>query len=218
MIGKGVMAAVAVASIALATSGCTVVPAQCCAAATTGAASVPADVEYYVGFGVGKRITGGASTAGEPRGGDADASGLAAPQKILAVGYGAMGIYSSQLTAGQQRLMAMRAARLDAYRNLAEQVSGFRVWGSSSVSAFATQNDNVRTYVDAFIRGARVVNMTITPDGNYEATVELELTPEFAGCVTGRATTACGTNRTIGSGEFCDGSGCVQPAAYYYTH
>ncbi|MDR2625494.1 MAG: LPP20 family lipoprotein [Zoogloeaceae bacterium] len=104
------------------------------------------------------------------------------PTKFLAVGYGSQGGYS-QYTAGQQKLMAMRAAQIDAYRNLAEQVHGFRIWGNTAVSAFATQNDSVRTYVDAFIRSARVVNMTSIGDGNFEATVELVLSPDFVTCV-----------------------------------
>lgn len=102
----------------------------------------------------------------------------AAPVKLLAVGHGTPGNYP-QHTPGQQRLMAMRAAQIDAYRNLAEQVYGFRVWGNTAVSAFATQNDNVRSYVDAFIRGARVVSSVAVADGTVETTVELELAQDF---------------------------------------
>lgn len=76
----------------------------------------------------------------------------------------------------------MRAAKVDAYRNLAEQVHGVRVWGDTAVSAFVAQNDTVRTYIDSFIRGARVVNVAAIADGNYEATIELELTPAFFDC------------------------------------
>ena len=103
---------------------------------------------------------------------------VAAPTKLIALGYGAPGSFP-QYTPGQQKLMAMRAAQVDAYRNLAEQVYGFRVWGNTAVSAFTTQNDNVRSYVDAFIRGARVVNMSTIADGNFEATVELEVSQAF---------------------------------------
>ncbi|MDR3352824.1 MAG: LPP20 family lipoprotein [Zoogloeaceae bacterium] len=113
-----------------------------------------------------------------------------APLKFLAVGYGSQTSYA-QYTAGQQKLMAMRAAQVDAYRNLAEKVHGFRVWGSTAVSAFAVQNDSVRTYVDSFIRGAHVVNMTAIGDGNFEATVELTLPPDFAECV--RLSSLCTT-------------------------
>lgn len=103
-------------------------------------------------------------------------------QKILATGYGNTGSYN-QYTTGQAKLMAMRAAKVDALRNLAEQVHGVRVWGNTSVSSFVTQSDTVRTYVDSFIRGARVVNVAAVGDGNYEATVELELTPHFFECL-----------------------------------
>jgi hypothetical protein len=104
------------------------------------------------------------------------------PAKFVAVGYGNQGGYTPY-SLGQQKLMAMRAAQIDAYRNLAEQVHGFRVWGNTAVSAFMTQNDSVRTYVDSFIRGARVVNMTSIGDGNFEVTVELTPPPDFAACV-----------------------------------
>lgn len=107
---------------------------------------------------------------------------VATPTKIQAVGYGSQASYT-QYTSGQQKLMAMRAAEVDAYRKLAERVHGFRVTGSTAVSAFATQNDTVRSYVDSFIRGARIVGVVAIADGNYEATVELEMTPQFMSCV-----------------------------------
>jgi hypothetical protein len=110
------------------------------------------------------------------------------PAKFMAVGYGSQGSYT-QYNIGQQKLMAMRAAQVDAYRSLAEQVHGFRVWGNTAVSAFVTQNDSVRTYVDSFIRGARIVSMTSIGDGNFEATVELTLPPDFIECV--RLTSQC---------------------------
>lgn len=155
-------------------------------------------------------------------------------QKVLAVGYGAMGGNFSQYTVGQQKLMAMRAARIDAYRNLAEHVNGFRVWGNTAVSAFATQNDSVRSYVDSFIRGARVVNSTPIADGNFEVTVELELTPSFFSCLTNASTcgmpvavqrdNTCSTPSCVQTipvaiqrETVCATSGCVQPSAYYYT-
>ena len=102
-------------------------------------------------------------------------------RKLMATGYGNAGSYG-QYTPGQAKLMAMRAAKVDAYRNLAEQVHGVRVWGNTVVSSFVAQNDVVRTYVDSFIRGARVVSVSAIADGNYEATVELELTSSFFDC------------------------------------
>lgn len=139
---------------------------------------------------------------------------LPAPARLLAVGYGAQGSYS-QYTHGQQQLMAMRAAQVDAYRNLAEQVYGFRVWGNTAVSAFATQNDSVRTYVDAFIRGARVVSMTAIANGNYEATVELDLSHDFYQRLTHNAAGMPAPMRNA-TGP-CAAAGCSQPSPHYVT-
>ena len=102
-------------------------------------------------------------------------------RRLMATGYGNSGSYNPYTT-GQAKLMAMRAAKVDAYRNLAEQVHGVRVWGNTAVSSFVAQNDVVRTYVDSFIRGARVVSVSAMADSNYEATVELELTASFFDC------------------------------------
>jgi outer membrane protein FlgP len=107
---------------------------------------------------------------------------VATPKKIQANGYGSQGSFA-QYTSGQQKLMAMRAAEVDAYRKLAELVHGFRVTGNTTVSAFATQSDSVRTYVDSFIRGARIVDIVAIADGNFAATVELDITPQFISCM-----------------------------------
>ena len=135
-----------------------------------------------------------------------------AAQKVQATGYGNIGNFS-QYTSGQAKLMAIRAAKVDAYRNLAEQVHGVRVWGNTAVSAFVAQNDVIRTFVDSFIQGARVVNVTPAGDGNYEATVELELTGAFFDCLTtpGR----CGAYRTVSS---CSSAGCTSPSVSYTSY
>lgn len=137
---------------------------------------------------------------------------VATPSKLVAVGYGAVGNYS-QYTHGQQKLMAMRAAQVDAYRNLAEQVYGFRIWGTTAVSAFATQNDAIRTYVDAFVRGARVVNTTSIADGNFEVTVELVLSQQFFDCV--EYSNNCGTRANVPA---CTTPGCTISSANYFTN
>jgi outer membrane protein FlgP len=93
--------------------------------------------------------------------------------KISAVGYGAASSVDGH-TLGQRRLLAMRASRLDAYRALAEQVNGVRLTGNTTVSSLMSQNDSFRAYIDAYLRGARVVSVTPMADGNYETTIEIE--------------------------------------------
>lgn len=98
--------------------------------------------------------------------------------KLTAIGYGNMGAFDGY-TPGQKRLMAMRAAKLDAYRALAEQVHGVRVTGNSTVAAMVSQNDSFRVHVDAYVRGAKVASVTPMAEGNYETILELELGGDF---------------------------------------
>ncbi len=93
--------------------------------------------------------------------------------KLTAVGYGS-GNSHETYSPGQKRLMAMRASKLDAYRALAEQVHGVRVTGNSTVGALMVQSDSFRVYIDAYVRGARVLTVTPMADGNYETTIELD--------------------------------------------
>jgi len=101
-----------------------------------------------------------------------------APVTIRATGSGAAP-YSSALTPSQRKLLAMRAARLDAYRSIAEQVQGMKLVGNSAVSNMVATSDGFRTYVDAYLRGVRLVSTTMQPDGTSEAVAEITLDQDF---------------------------------------
>lgn len=111
------------------------------------------------------------------------AATTAAPavKTFVATGYGSQNAFG-RYTVGQRKLMAMRAAEVDAYRKLAEQVYGFNVDGNTTVADFVAQNDNVRAWVEAFIRGARIVEVVPAGDGNYKATVELSGATRLIDC------------------------------------
>lgn len=83
----------------------------------------------------------------------------------------------------RKRLLARRASRLDAYRNLAERVYGTVIYGSSTVKDFVITNDTFRTYVDSYIRGAKMVAVNEHSDGVVETVMELKLEPRFRACV-----------------------------------
>ena len=83
----------------------------------------------------------------------------------------------------RKRLLARRASQLDAYRNLAERVYGTVIFGSSTVNDFVLNNDNFRTYVDSYIRGAKMVAVNEHSDGVVETVMELKLEPRFRACV-----------------------------------
>lgn len=75
--------------------------------------------------------------------------------------------------------MAIRASRLDAYRALVEQVYGVRVTSNTTVAGLVAQNDSFRVYVDAYLRGAKVLSVTPMAEGNYETVLEIELGESF---------------------------------------
>ena len=79
----------------------------------------------------------------------------------------------------QARLMAFRAAELDARRKLAEELGGLLIQSSTTVQDFVAQNDTIRTRMLAFMQGARVLDetKTVLPDGSVEITVEIDLYP-----------------------------------------
>jgi hypothetical protein len=109
------------------------------------------------------------------------------PIKILtAMGYGTSDIFSNYSPA-QRRLISMRASKMDAYRNLAEQIYGVRIHGHTTVSAMAVKNDSYRTYIDAFLKGARVTSITAVDADTYETVLEITLTPKFFTCLSGTA-------------------------------
>lgn len=120
-----------------------------------------------------------ATLAGCASTGNSQSAAGNATVRITATGYGATSNFDGYST-GQRRLMTMRASKLDAYRALAEQVYGVRIKGNTTVGALVAQNDGYRVYVDAYLRGARVVSVTPMAEGNYETEVEIEMPADFA--------------------------------------
>lgn len=100
------------------------------------------------------------------------------PAKVTAIGYGALPGQEG-LSQEQRRLMAIRASKLDAYRSLAETIAGLKITSSTTVSAVSISNDSFRVYVEAYLRGARVLTVTPMPGGSYETVLELVLGGDF---------------------------------------
>jgi hypothetical protein len=63
--------------------------------------------------------------------------------------------------------------------DLSGKACGVLLTSSTSVRDLATQNDTVRTTLDGFIRGARVVDMRHLEDGSVEVEMEIRLNREF---------------------------------------
>ncbi|MFK5892842.1 MAG: LPP20 family lipoprotein [Pseudomonadota bacterium] len=136
------------------------------------------------------------------------------PQTIEATGYSTISHFKNHSTS-QKKLLAMRAAKLDAYRSLAEEVYGVKIKSNTTVKEMVIENDSYRAYVDAIIRGAHLLTITPKADGIYEAVVSLKVMPE---CLyqPGNSCTASTANQ-FNSGYFTNPGYFYPPvnAAYY---
>jgi hypothetical protein len=77
---------------------------------------------------------------------------------------------------GQGRLMAERAARLDALRRLGERINGLMITSETTVKDFVATDDRINTAMATFIRGAREVDRRYHDDELIvEVTMEVTL-------------------------------------------
>ena len=105
-------------------------------------------------------------------------SNLAAPlvekrETLTATGYAVISVQNSRNPA-QQRLMAIRASKLDAFRTLTEQVYGQQLDASSTVADMVMVNDTFRTKVEGVVYGAQLVSITPVGEDTYETTLSLD--------------------------------------------
>ena len=74
----------------------------------------------------------------------------------------------------QRRLMAIRASKIDAYRNLTEKVFGQNVNSTTTVEDMVTTSDTIRAHVEGLIYGAKLISITPIGDDAYMTRLELD--------------------------------------------
>ncbi len=94
-------------------------------------------------------------------------------ETLVATGYAVIGVQNHKNPA-QQRLMAIRASKLDAYRALTEQVYGQQLDASTTVADMTIMSDTFRAKVEGVIYGAVLVSITPVGDDTYETTLSLD--------------------------------------------
>jgi hypothetical protein len=80
----------------------------------------------------------------------------------------------------QARPMALRAAKVDAYRNLLEVTKGVRVDSTTVVKDFTVESDVINAQVEGLVRGAKIVNQDYLSDGTVEVTLRMPMAGGFA--------------------------------------
>lgn len=139
-------------------------------------AQIKEDIDAMEGAGHGAPArTVAGNTAVSTGGGDMATPApvvVAEPAMITAIGFAQVSGQPGR-TLNEKRLLALRAARVDAIRILTEQVHGIYVTSTTTVSQARVGNDSMSAMVEGTIRGARTVR--ITPKGTDGYEVELAL-------------------------------------------
>lgn len=94
-------------------------------------------------------------------------------EAIRATGYGASP--AAHKGTPQGRLLAIRAAELDAKRRLAERIAGMEIGSESKVQKLVVGRDEIASRMTAFLRGAKVKSVTCAADGTATVVVELRI-------------------------------------------
>ena len=95
------------------------------------------------------------------------------PPQIMATGYAVVSVQNHRNPA-QQRLLAMRASKLEAYRMLTEQVYGQQLDANTTVADMTLTSDGFRARVEGVIFGAELISITPRGDDLYETTLALD--------------------------------------------
>ena len=94
-------------------------------------------------------------------------------ETLVATGYAVISVQNHKNPA-QQRLLAIRASKLDAYRSLTEQVYGQQLDASTTVADMTVMSDTFRAKVEGVIYGATMVSITPVGEDTYETTLSLD--------------------------------------------
>ena len=94
-------------------------------------------------------------------------------ESIVATGYAVISIQKSSNPA-QQRILSIRASKLDAYRTLLEQVYGQYLDANTTIAELIVKNDTFKARVQGVIYDARLVSISPVGNDTYETTLSLD--------------------------------------------
>lgn len=93
-------------------------------------------------------------------------------EKVTADGYG---VLPTGIPIGRAKIMARRAAIVDAQRNLVETIQGTAVDSETTVNNFILADDTVKTKVSGLIKGATVIDEELLEDNMYRVVMSVPM-------------------------------------------
>jgi len=112
---------------------------------------------------------------------------------VFASGYG---VASDNTPDRKKRLLARRAAQVDAYRNLAELISGVRVNSETTVEDLEATSDIIRTKLNAIIKGA-ITTKDIYQNEIAQVVIEMKMDGSFIETVSNKGGDEFGLNNQL---------------------
>lgn len=96
-----------------------------------------------------------------------------APNVITGLGYSQVSTQPGK-SLNERRLLAIRAARLEAMRDLTEQVYGIHLTSETTIRDTVTRNDVIQGTIQGVLRGARTARITPKDSDTFEVVLELD--------------------------------------------
>lgn len=75
----------------------------------------------------------------------------------------------------QANILARRAAVIDGYRNLLEQIKGISLDAETTVQDAMVTSDIIKTNVTGFVKGAKIAKENWTPEGAYHVVLQVRM-------------------------------------------
>jgi len=114
---------------------------------------------------------------GAPPGHPAESAALSSSGNIVRATGNGFEPDDPSLSPAEKSLLGIRAAKIDAIRNLAEEVYQVRITSKTVVRDFVVKSDDVRARVNTYVKGARVVSEKKLDDGRYQVELEIGVEP-----------------------------------------
>ena len=95
------------------------------------------------------------------------------PVPLRGTGYATISIQPGR-TATQKQIIAIRAAKISAMRDLAEKIYGAQIDGALQSVQGRMQGDYVRANIEGIVRGARTVKIGLVRKDVYEVVLEVD--------------------------------------------